>query len=71
VPGDVEFNFNFGFEPKTAYACMSETMMLALEDWTTDFSLGRDLKEEQVMLTGQWAKSTDLRLFGCGHLTVQ
>jgi len=44
---------------------MSETMMLALEDWTTDFSLGRDLKEEQVMLTGQWAKSTDLRLFGC------
>jgi len=35
---------------------MSETMMLALEDWTTDFSLGRDLKEEQVMLTGQWAK---------------
>jgi len=31
-------------------------MMLALEDWTTDFSLGRYLKEEQVMLTGQWAK---------------
>jgi predicted amino acid dehydrogenase len=56
VPGDVEFNFYFGFEPKTAYACMSETMMLALEDWTTDFSLGRDLKEEQVLLTGQWAK---------------
>lgn len=56
VPGDVQFNFNFGFEPKTAYACMSETMMLALEDWTTDFSLGRDLKEEQVVLTGQWAK---------------
>jgi len=51
---------------------MSETMMLALEDWTTDFSLGRDLKEEQVMLTGQVGqKSTDLRLFGCGHLTVQ
>ena len=31
VPGDVNFNFNFGFPPGTAYACMSETMILALE----------------------------------------
>ncbi|NPV89070.1 shikimate dehydrogenase [Coprothermobacteraceae bacterium] len=57
VPGDdVEFNFNFGFPPKTAFACMSETMMLALEDWRGDFSLGRDLKEEQVLMTGEWAR---------------
>ena len=25
-PRDVDFNFNFGFPPKTAYACMSQTM---------------------------------------------
>ena len=29
-PGDVEFNFDFGFPPKTCYACMAETMALAL-----------------------------------------
>ena len=32
VPGDVEFHYNFGFPPKTAYACMAETMILALEN---------------------------------------
>ena len=32
VPGkDVDFHFDFGFPDGTAYACMSETMMLALE----------------------------------------
>ncbi|PID85921.1 MAG: shikimate dehydrogenase, partial [Chloroflexi bacterium] len=31
VPGPVDFGFNFGFPPKMAYACMAETMVLALE----------------------------------------
>lgn len=48
VPGDVEFNFNFGFPPKEAYACMAETMILALEGKCEDYSLGRDIKIEQV-----------------------
>lgn len=48
VPGDVEFNFNFGFPPKTAYACMSETMMLALEGRYECFTLGRQISVEQV-----------------------
>lgn len=48
VPGDVEFNFNFGFPPKEAYACMAETMILALEGKFEDYSLGRDIRIEQV-----------------------
>jgi predicted amino acid dehydrogenase len=48
VPGDVEFHFNFGFPPKTAYACMAETMILAMENRAENFSLGRDLTVEQV-----------------------
>lgn len=50
VPGDVEFNFDFGFPEKTAYACMSETMMLALEGNPElfDFTLGKDVTVEQV-----------------------
>ena len=48
VPGDVEFNFNFGFPPKTAYACMSETMMLALEGRYENFTLGKSVSVEQV-----------------------
>jgi predicted amino acid dehydrogenase len=48
VPGDVEFNFRFGFPEKTAYACMSETMMLALEERLENFTLGKDVSVEQV-----------------------
>lgn len=48
IPGDADFNFNFGFPPKTAYACMSETMMLALEGRYESFTLGKDVSVEQV-----------------------
>ena len=48
VPGDVDFHFNFGFPPKMAYACMSETMMLALENRPESYTLGKDVSVEQV-----------------------
>lgn len=48
VPGEVDFHFDFGFPPRTAYACMAETMILALEGKTGDYSLGRDLQIAQV-----------------------
>lgn len=49
VPGqDVDFHFNFGFPPKTAYACMSETMMLALDGRYENFTLGKDVSVAQV-----------------------
>lgn len=48
VPGDVDFDFNFGFPPKTAYACMSETMMLALEGRYESFTLGKEVSVRQV-----------------------
>lgn len=48
VPGPVNFNFNFGFPPGMAYACMSETMLLALEQRYESYTLGRDLSLRQV-----------------------
>ncbi len=48
VPGDVDFGINFGFPPKTAYACMAETMILALEGRIENFTLGRDLTVKQI-----------------------
>ncbi len=48
VPGDVEFGFDFGFPGKTSYACMAETMILALEGRYENFSLGRALSVDQV-----------------------
>lgn len=48
VPGDVDFHFSFGFPPKTAYACMSETMMLALDARYEPFTLGKEVSVAQV-----------------------
>ena len=48
VPGDVDFHFNFGFPEKTAFACMSETMMLALEDRPESYTTGKDVSVSQV-----------------------
>ncbi|MEW5761882.1 MAG: shikimate dehydrogenase [Bacillota bacterium] len=48
VPGEVNFGFNFGFPPGMAYACMAETMILALEKRYESFTLGRQLSVRQV-----------------------
>ena len=39
VPGNVDFHFNFGFPPQTCFACMAETMILALEGRYENFTL--------------------------------
>ncbi|MDO8683353.1 MAG: SDR family NAD(P)-dependent oxidoreductase [Armatimonadota bacterium] len=64
VPGDVNFNFSFGFPPKTAYACMSETMMLALDGRYENFTLGRDLTVGQIDEIKQIGDKHGFRLAG-------
>ncbi|HHW03585.1 MAG TPA: polysaccharide biosynthesis protein [Thermoanaerobacterales bacterium] len=64
VPGDVDFNFNFGFPPKTSYACMAETMMLAMEGRYENFTLGRELTVEQVEEISAIAKKHGFKLAG-------
>ncbi len=63
-PGDVDFNFNFGFPPKNAYACMSETMILALEKRYENFSLGRDMTMQQIEEISQLADKHGFKLAG-------
>lgn len=64
VPGDVDFGLNFGFPPKTAYACMSETIMLALENRPEPFTLGKDVSPEQVEETLRLARRHGFELAG-------
>jgi fatty aldehyde-generating acyl-ACP reductase len=64
VPGDVNFNFNFGFPERTAYACMSETMMLALEGRYENFTLGKTVSLEQVEETQRLAAKHGFKLAG-------
>ena len=48
VPGAVDFHFNFGFPEGKAYACMAETIALALEGRFEDYTVGRDITLERV-----------------------
>ena len=48
VPGPVDFHFDFGFPPRKAFACMAETMALALEGRYEDYSVGKALTVEQA-----------------------
>lgn len=64
VPGDVNFNFDFGFPPGMAYACMAETMMLALEGRIESFSLGREMDIKQVDEISALAKKHGFKMAG-------
>ena len=64
VPGPVDFHFNFGFPPGKAYACMAETIALALEGKFEDYTLGKHLTRERVEEIDQIAKKHGFRLSG-------
>jgi fatty aldehyde-generating acyl-ACP reductase len=64
VPGNVDFHFNFGFPPGMAYACMAETMALALEGRYESYTLGKDLTIEQVNTIEQIAQRHGFQLGG-------
>jgi fatty aldehyde-generating acyl-ACP reductase len=48
VPGPVDFHFNFGFPYGKAYACMAETIALALEGRFEDYTIGKEITIERV-----------------------
>jgi fatty aldehyde-generating acyl-ACP reductase len=55
VPGPVNFNFDFGFPPGMSYACMAETITLALDGCYKSYTLGKDISLEQVETMSQMA----------------
>lgn len=64
VPGPVDFHFNFGFPPGKAYACMAETIALALEGRFEDYTLGKHLTRERVEEIDKISKKHGFRLSG-------
>ena len=64
VPGTVDFHFNFGFPPGKAYACMAETIALALDGRFEDYTLGKHLTRARVEEIDTMAKKHGFRLSG-------
>lgn len=56
--------FSFGFPPGTAYACMSETMMLALDGRYESLTLGKEVTATQVEETQRLARRHGFHLAG-------
>lgn len=55
VPGEVNFNFDFGLPSGKAYACMAEAMILALEERYESYSLGKQVQIERAREIAQLA----------------
>jgi predicted amino acid dehydrogenase len=48
IPGDIDFGYDIGLPPKVAYACLSETALLAMDGRFEDYTVGRDITIERV-----------------------
>jgi predicted amino acid dehydrogenase len=64
VPGPVDFGFDFGFPPGKSYACMAETMALALEGRFEDYTVGKEISVEQADEIGEIAARHGFKLSG-------
>ena len=64
VPGAVDFGFDFGFPPGMAYACMAETMALALEQQYVSYTLGKEITLSQVETIDKIASRHGFKLGG-------
>ncbi|MGD2026232.1 MAG: hypothetical protein PVI99_00330 [Anaerolineales bacterium] len=64
VPGPVDFHFDFGFPPGKAYACMAETIALALEDRLENYTIGKKISRQQVLDIDKIATRHGFRVSG-------
>ena len=65
VPGEnANFNFNFGFPPQKSFACMAETIALAMDKRYENYTIGRDISAEQVKTMRAICQKHGFRLAG-------
>lgn len=64
LPNKPDLGWNFGFEKGEAFACMSETIMLALEKHYVHTSIGADLSLEQLEFVRSLAAKQGFQLAG-------
>jgi hypothetical protein len=64
IPGDIDFGYDIGLPPKTSYACLAETALLAMEGRFEDFTLGRNISLERVKEIYHLFKKHNFQLAG-------
>ena len=74
LPGEVDFGYDIGLPPKTAYACLAETALLAMEGRFEDYTLGRYIEMDRVKEIFRLFKKHQLEIAGLrsfGHLLTE
>jgi len=64
IPGDIDFGYDIGLPPKTAYACLAETALLAMEGRFEDYTLGRNISVERVKEIYRLFKKHEFKIAG-------
>jgi predicted amino acid dehydrogenase len=64
IPGDIDFGYDIGLPPKTSYACLAETCLLAMEGRFEDYTLGRNIEMERVKEIYRLFKKHGFKLAG-------
>jgi predicted amino acid dehydrogenase len=64
IPGDIDFGYDIGLPPRTAYACLAETSLLAMEGRFEDYTLGRNIEIERVKEIYRLFKKHNYQLAG-------
>ena len=64
IPGEIDFGYDIGLPPKTAYACLAETALLAMEGRFEDYTLGRNISIERVKEIYRLFKKHEFQLAG-------
>lgn len=69
LPGQLDVGFNINLPPGSAYACLAETALLALEGRFEDYTLGRVIEPERVqemhrLMHKHGLRTAGLRSFG-------
>ncbi len=64
IPGDINFNYDIGLPPKTSYACLAETALLAMDGRFEDYTLGRNITMDRVKEIYKLSLKHDFQLAG-------
>jgi predicted amino acid dehydrogenase len=64
IPGDIDIGYDIGLPPKTSYACLAETALLAMEGRFEDYTLGREIDMGRVKEIYRLFRKHDFKLAG-------
>jgi predicted amino acid dehydrogenase len=64
IPGDIDIGYDIGLPKGTAYACLAETALLAMEGRFESYTLGRSIDTDRVKEIYRLFKKHEFRIAG-------